>query len=267
MALRIVMMAQEEPVYMGPYLIEVMRARRADVVAFAVAPVRGVAGKETDEQRDSMLLMLETWHAVQALAVKKRWALLQRMGALGAWLDGRSLTREAQRLGIPVIPFEKANDESFLEKLRALEPDIVFNQSEMLLKEKILKLPRLGVVNRHGSLLPKHRGRVGSFWAHAAGEPEIGITVHFVDEGVDTGPIIHQERFPSDPRWSYGKVIERVFLHSPGVVLRAFEKMERPGFQTVPNEWKAEGTPAHKFPTLDEVKAYREDLARRRARR
>ena len=64
------MMAQEEPVYMGPYQIQVMRGRRRDVVALAIAPVRSVAGKETDEQRKAMFLMLEPWWAVKALAVR-----------------------------------------------------------------------------------------------------------------------------------------------------------------------------------------------------
>lgn len=258
------MMAQEEPVYMGPYQIHVMRARAKDVVALAIAPVRSVAGKETAEQRDAMLLMLEPWHAVKALAIRTCWRALQKLGPLGALLDRRSLEREARRLGIPVIRFEKANDRDFLEKLRALQPDIIFNQSELLLKEEILKLPRLGVVNRHGSSLPKYRGRVGSWWAHAAGEKEIGITVHFVDAGIDSGPIIHQERFPSDPRWPYGKVMDRLWKESPGVVLRGLARMETDGFQPSENKWKEDGSPARKFPTLEEVRAYRERLARLR---
>lgn len=250
---------------MGPYLVQVMEALRAQVVAVAIAPVRSVAGKETEEQRGSMLRMLEPWHAAKALATRAAWKGMRAAGRLGEALDDRSLDRAARRLGIPVLPFEKANDPAFLDRLRALEPDVIFNQSEMLLKKDFLALPRLGVVNRHGSTLPRHRGRMGSFWQHAAGEREIGVTVHFVDEGVDTGAIIHQERFPSDPRWSYGYVIERVFALSPGVVVRAFEKMAAPGFATVPNEWKKDGGPAHKFPTPEEVARYRADLARRRA--
>lgn len=261
------MMAQEEPVFMGPYQIEVMRARAKDVVALAIAPVRGVAGKETDEQTKTLVLMMEPFWAARALAIKTAWKAYQRLGPLGQLLDHRSLEREARRLGIPVIRFEKANDPAFLDELRALKPDIVFNQSELLLKKEILSIPRIGVVNRHGTWLPRYRGRVGSYWAHAAGEPEIGITVHFVDEGIDSGGIIHQERFPSDPRWAYGKVIKRVFEHSAGVVLRAFEKLEKPGFQPIPNEWEKEGSPARKFPTHAEVVEYRRVLAERRAAR
>jgi hypothetical protein len=252
--MRIVMMAQEEPVYMGPYLIEVMRARAKDVVALAIAPQRSIAGKETDEQRKAMWLMLEPWSFLKAVAVR----------GLAKLTSGRSLERAARRLGVAVIPFEKANDPGFLNQLRALNPDIIFNQSELLLKDEILKLPRLGVVNRHGSWLPKYRGRVGSWWAHAAGEKEIGITVHFVDSGIDSGPIIHQESFPSDPRWSYGCVIERLFELSPGVVLRGFERLERADFKPIANEWQKDGSPARKFPSMAEVEAYRAALAERR---
>lgn len=260
-------MAQEEPVFMGPYQIQVLRARARDVVALAIAPVRSVAGKETADQRKSMFLMLEPWHALKAVAIRAWWKLLQKLGPIGAALDRRSLEREAGRLGIPVIRFEKANDPEFLAKLRALEPDIIFNQSELLLKDEILALPRRGVVNRHGSWLPKYRGRVGSFWAHAAGEPEIGITVHFVDSGIDSGPIIAQERFPSDPRWSYGRVMQRLWAESPGVVLRGLARLEEPGFAATENKWKEEGNPARKFPTLDDVVEYRRRLDERRRNR
>jgi len=267
LVVRIIMMAQEEPVYMGPYLVQVMEALRAQVVGVAIAPMRSVAGKETDDQRKAMLRMLEPYHTAKALAVRAAWKGLRALGRWGEALDETSLDVAARRLGIPVLRFEKANDPAFLDRLRALEPDVIFNQSEMLLKKEFLAVPKLGVVNRHGSTLPRHRGRMGSFWQHAAGESEIGVTVHFVDEGVDTGAIIHQERFPSDPRWSYGYVVERVFALSPGVVVRAFERLARPGFATTPNEWRADGGPAHKFPTLEEVERYRADLARRRAER
>lgn len=261
------MMAQEEPVFMGPYQIEVLRARRSDVVALAIAPVRGVAGKETEDQRRAMWLMLEPCWALEAVAIRSCWRLIQRLPRpVADLLDRRSLEREARRLGVPVIRFERADDPAFLAKLGELAPDIVFNQSELLLKGGLLSIPKIGVVNRHGSWLPKYRGRVGSFWAHAAGEDHIGITVHFVDEGIDSGPIIHQERFPSDPRWAYGRVMREMFRRSPGVVLRGLERLEAPGFEPAPNRWREEGGPAHRFPTLEQVEAYRAKLAERRAR-
>jgi formyltetrahydrofolate hydrolase len=262
--MRIVMLAQHEPVYMGPCQIEVLAARRNDIVAVAVAPERSVAGKETGEQRRLMLTMLGLFHTLRALMIRYAWRLLRRLRK--AHLDARSLDRAAERLAIPVIHFTDPNDPAFLARLRALMPDILINQTEFLLKDEILAVPRIGVVNRHGAWLPTYRGRVASFWAHAAGEREIAITIHFVDRGIDTGPIIWRERFPSDPTWSYGKVLYRMWRLSPGVLLRGLARLEAPDFQPIANEWRAEATPARKFPTIGEVARYRADLrARRRA--
>jgi methionyl-tRNA formyltransferase len=59
-----------------------------------------------------------------------------------------------------------------------------------------LAVPRLGWVNGHPSLLPRHRGPIPIAWAIRAGDEEIGFTIHRMDAELDTGPILAQRRFP-----------------------------------------------------------------------
>ena len=66
----------------------------------------------------------------------------------------------------------------------------------MILPQAVLDVPRLGVVNVHGGLLPEYRGGHVMQWAIINGEPETGVTLHYMDAGIDTGPVIADARFP-----------------------------------------------------------------------
>jgi methionyl-tRNA formyltransferase len=69
----------------------------------------------------------------------------------------------------------------------------------MILPAAVLAIPRYGAVNVHGGLLPAYRGGHVMQWAILNGERETGVTLHYVDEGIDTGPIVAQTRFPIGP--------------------------------------------------------------------
>lgn len=66
------------------------------------------------------------------------------------------------------------------------------------------------IVNIHPSLLPKFPGANAIFEAHDAGAATTGVTVHFVDEGIDTGPIIAQREITVDSKWSLDELTERI---------------------------------------------------------
>lgn len=84
----------------------------------------------------------------------------------------------------------------FLDSLDRLKPDLLFVWSyPMLFPPALISRPRLGAVNMHGGLLPEYRGAHVMNWAIANGERETGITLHYIDQGIDTGPVIGERRF------------------------------------------------------------------------
>ncbi|HYY56362.1 MAG TPA: methionyl-tRNA formyltransferase [Pyrinomonadaceae bacterium] len=86
--------------------------------------------------------------------------------------------------------------EPFVEELRGLNPEVMLVWSySMILPPPVLVVPRLGCVNLHGGLLPEYRGGHVMQWAIINGEKETGMTLHYIDAGVDTGPVIAEERF------------------------------------------------------------------------
>lgn len=108
-----------------------------------------------------------------------------------------SLVRVAREAGLPIITEKKLSDAETLASIRAVKPDIIFAIGGMqIISKDILAVPTKGTINVHPALLPKYRGRFSTAHAIFNGEKETGCTLHWMDEGLDSGPIILQESFP-----------------------------------------------------------------------
>lgn len=117
----------------------------------------------------------------------------------------------AQQAGIPVLQPLKIRTADFLDALAAWKPDLIaVTAFGRILHAPILNLPPMGCVNVHGSLLPKYRGAAPIQWAVINGETETGITTMLMDEGMDTGPMLLQERIPILPDDTAGTLAPRL---------------------------------------------------------
>jgi methionyl-tRNA formyltransferase len=119
-------------------------------------------------------------------------------------IPGRTnpLKESAVQLGIPIFqPKEMRAPEVYAEYIK-LEPDLnVMAYVTNIIPESILNYPKLGTIQYHPSLLPKHRGGSAINWAIINGEAKTGITIFWPDKGIDTGPILLQKEvdiFPDD---------------------------------------------------------------------
>ena len=103
------------------------------------------------------------------------------------------LSQVASELDI-LVPARRS---SLAPLLRSVEPDVVVCMGfPWKVPPDALAVPRLGWVNGHPSLLPRHRGPTPVAWAIRAGDEEIGITFHRMDAELDTGPILAQRAYP-----------------------------------------------------------------------
>ena len=116
-------------------------------------------------------------------------------------LDGVYSVRGALRKhGIPEHTPDTINDASFLNRLRDWNVDLVISIAcPQIVRRDLLALPPKGVINIHGALLPKYRGKLPSFWVLANGETTTGVTVHYMNKNLDDGPIIVQNEVPIAP--------------------------------------------------------------------
>jgi methionyl-tRNA formyltransferase len=101
----------------------------------------------------------------------------------------------ARELGIPFEQVEKVKDPDFLERLRALSPEIaVVVAFGQIFPRALLELPRRGCINLHASLLPRWRGAAPIQAAIRAGDEETGVDTMVMEAGLDTGPVLLERR-------------------------------------------------------------------------
>lgn len=125
----------------------------------------------------------------------------------------------AERAGIPVLEIGDVRSPDVIAALREFEPDaIAVACFPRKIPAAIRDLPRFGCLNLHPSLLPRWRGSEPLFWMFKAGDVEGGITVHLMDGGFDTGPILLQERVPV-PDGVDGRAFERELATAGGKLL------------------------------------------------
>jgi methionyl-tRNA formyltransferase len=105
--------------------------------------------------------------------------------------------REAERAGIPVLQPVRPLGDVFLAGLRRLEPELgIVVAYGHILRSAVLSLPTQGMINVHASLLPRWRGAAPIQHAILAGDRETGISIMQMEEGLDSGPVLHRIATP-----------------------------------------------------------------------
>lgn len=118
-----------------------------------------------------------------------------RRSGRGSTVQPSPVERTAVEYGIPVITPERLDREA-IQTIKATQADVyIVAAYGKLIPSDLLKAPRLGVINLHPSLLPRHRGPSPVATAILEGDEFTGVSIMLLDEGMDTGPILAQ----SDP--------------------------------------------------------------------
>jgi len=129
--------------------------------------------------------------------------------------------------GLSVIQPERVREASFLELFRQMAPDaVVVAAFGQILPKEILENPPLGCVNVHPSLLPRFRGAAPMNWTLIRGEEKTGVTIMFMNEGVDTGDLLLQEETPVETDETYDHLHDRLAKTGAVLLLKALGDIE-----------------------------------------
>jgi|SRR5665648_10762 len=129
--------------------------------------------------------------------------------------------------GLEVFQPENINDEQSIKRMKEFSPDIILVVAYgQILSSHILNIPEIGCINIHGSLLPKYRGAAPINRAVINGEKEAGITFMFMDEKIDAGDIIFQEKIDISPEETYGELYYRLSALSAETLPKLLEKIK-----------------------------------------
>lgn len=115
--------------------------------------------------------------------------------------------QRALQLGIPVHQHKTMKTQEVRDKFVALNADLaILAFVTQIVPPPVFNAPRFGSICFHPSLLPKYRGRSAINWALINGETKTGISLFWVDEGIDTGPLLLQKEVPVDPDDTTGTI-------------------------------------------------------------
>ena len=139
----------------------------------------------------------------------------------------------AKELGLPILQPEKLRDESFLEAMRELKPDLGIVIAFRMLPEVVWAMPRLGTFNLHASLLPQYRGAAPINWAIINGEKRTGVTTFLLNHEIDKGAIIEQESVDILPEDNIGTLYDKLMHIGSKLVLRTVDKLAEGNYTTI----------------------------------
>lgn len=125
------------------------------------------------------------------------------------------------------------NSKENLEIISKLKPDLIISiAANQIFKKDFLSLPKYGCLNLHSAVLPKYKGLMPTFWAMKNNEKEMGASVFFMDEGIDTGKILVQKVFEIEPSDSLDSLIKKNKKVGMDALLEAINLIRAGEYQT-----------------------------------
>jgi methionyl-tRNA formyltransferase len=135
-----------------------------------------------------------------------------------------TLYKYAEKFDIDYFKLKNVNSQESLKKIGSYECDLLVSMSfNQIFKKDIIELTPLKIINCHAGKLPFYRGRNILNWVLINDENEFGITVHYVDEGIDTGDIILQKVFPITDEDNYKSLLELSYRECASILYDALQ--------------------------------------------
>lgn len=143
----------------------------------------------------------------------------------------------SKKFNIPYHKGIKVNSDEFYELANNYECDLFVSMSfNQIFRNRIINLPQLKTINCHAGKLPFYRGRNILNWALINDEKEFGITVHYVDEGIDTGDMILQRTFPITDDDNYNSLLEVAYIECASILYDAIKIIQKGSFDPIKQE-------------------------------
>jgi methionyl-tRNA formyltransferase len=166
----------------------------------------------------------------------------------GQQLRESAVKQSAVSKGIPVLQPLKLKDPAFLEELQALNADVFVVVAFRMLPAEVWKMPAKGTFNLHASLLPDYRGAAPINWAIINGDLQTGVTTFMIDEQIDTGNVIAQQKMDISPNETAGELHDRMMICGGGLVVETLDQLETGTARSLPqNAMEGKTRPAPKL--------------------
>lgn len=154
----------------------------------------------------------------------------------GLQLTESAVKKYALEKELKILQPEKLKNPLFLEELQALGADLQVVVAFRMLPELVWNMPPMGTVNLHGSLLPQYRGAAPINWAVINGEKETGVTTFKLQQDIDTGNILLQDRFPIGEQDTAGEIHDRMKEIGARLLVKTVEGLAAGTLKGIPQQ-------------------------------
>jgi methionyl-tRNA formyltransferase len=149
----------------------------------------------------------------------------------------KAFVGRARPPGAPILQPPRIKDPHAIEEIRALTPDVIVVMAYgQILPRAVLEIPKIACLNLHASLLPRWRGAAPIQAAIAAGDQKTGITVMYMDEGLDTGDILLQCKLDILPTDTGASLHQRLAHIAPEALRESLRMLEKNGAPRIPQD-------------------------------
>lgn len=147
------------------------------------------------------------------------------------------LRERAKNLGIPFVTHKNINSNEFVNFLQSSRCDLFVSMSfNQIFKAQVINMPPYQTINCHAGKLPHYRGRNILNWALINDEKEFGVTVHYVDDNVDTGDIITQKCYRISDEDDYSTLLSRSYVYCASLLIEAIKLVQSGSVERIKQE-------------------------------
>ncbi len=148
-----------------------------------------------------------------------------RPASRGLKLQQSAVKEYAVKNNLQVLQPEKLKSEEFINQLKELKPDLIVVVAFRMLPEVVWKMPRLGTINLHASLLPQYRGAAPINWAIINGEKQTGVTTFYINEHIDTGDLIMTGTVNIGENDNAGTIHDKLMLRGASLLVESIDRV------------------------------------------
>ncbi len=256
--MQLVFFTQEDPFYVKKFFDEYLRLYGAGGIRAIV--IANPMGKRS--LRALIRQMFGFYGPWGFCVMGARFVVTRLLGRLHARPASASRTPRtftirqlAESWRIPVLERNDLNSREFVAAIAELSADLLVSVAcPIVFKAALIGVPRWGCVNIHNAPLPKYRGMMPNFWQLYFGEKTVGITVHRIDAGIDTGEIVLQRTLPVEKGETLEQLMVRTKKEGARMIHEVVERYERGELQSVAPQ--GEGS-YFSFPTAADVREFK----------
>ncbi len=246
--MKIVILTQADPFYLAEnidYLINRMPAH-SEVVGCIVSDVSPFG------RRESMLRKAKKTYDIFGLRFFLRYMLIY---ARNIFISKKRVSSILKLHDIPIINTSKnINSDASLQQIQEFQPNLLISiASNQIFKRPLIDLAEKGCLNLHTALLPKYRGLMPTFWTLKNNEKYTGVSVFFVDEGIDSGPILVQKKIEITEN-TLEDLIKKTKKRGMDAVIEAIDLINSGNYNLIEND--ATKKSYYSFPTRQQVKEF-----------